>query len=119
MFSPVMPSRAEARSKRVRNGPLVEPVDPLDLLLLTELDSVIGLLAPPCVGRAVLTGRVPAPLYGALLRVATSVPSGKSFCPSRLQSLQTGPVYRAMLFSSRPGASWAGGIPLWGSGVTS
>jgi hypothetical protein len=48
----------------------VQPVDPLDLLLLTELNGVVGLLPAALLRRAVLPRRILAPLDGAFVRVA-------------------------------------------------
>src|SRR4029079_1052392 len=47
--------------------PFEHPVDAAELLLLTQLDRVLGELGPRL---AVLAGRIVAPLDGALVRVA-------------------------------------------------
>src|SRR5690606_10256627 len=49
---------------------LVQPVDPLHLLLLAELHGVLGLLAPALLRGAVMARRVGPTVDGALLRVA-------------------------------------------------
>jgi hypothetical protein len=49
---------------------LVEPIDPLDLLLLAQLNGVVGLLASASLRGSMLTRRVLAPLDGALFGVA-------------------------------------------------
>ena len=65
----------------------------LDLLLLAQVDAVVGELA------AALTVHARRGSRGARIAhfgVSQRVPLRNSFRPSRRQSRQTGPVYRAM-----------------------
>jgi hypothetical protein len=47
----------------------MHPIDPLHLLLLPELNGVVGLLASASLRGAVLTRRILAPIDGALFGV--------------------------------------------------
>src|SRR5215469_2180344 len=87
--------------------PLEDPVDPLGLLLLPDLEQVVVLLGPVA---AVLTRRVGPDLDGALRRVALgALQEQLGLLAAAALAVGAGVSSHCWFSPSTPGAAWAGG----------